>query len=185
MVLKGRDRGFGQCVDGVGADEAVDVFRVGEGGILGGCRGPQRFLRVRAVGGKAVPSRPGEAAAQPRCRAARPLPSASHSAGPGPCHISNGTRPTDQTLRFALGEYTSWCRRSPQSRTAAAPSTGPQPGHRDVRTAPTRSVMSLAVYVIGAGAHYGYRWIAPEEPTGRLIDAGDKSRSADRTVHRR
>src|SRR5665647_462774 len=36
VVLEGGDRGLGQGVDGVGADELVDVQGVGIGGVLGG-----------------------------------------------------------------------------------------------------------------------------------------------------
>jgi hypothetical protein len=64
VVLEGGDGDLREGVDGVGADQAVDVERVGIGGVLGGRRCPQRPLRVAASGGKALPPRPGETVAE-------------------------------------------------------------------------------------------------------------------------
>src|SRR6266566_9034254 len=60
VVLEGGDGGLGQRVDGVWPDELVDVQGVGVGGVLGGRRGPQRPLSVRAETGQALPPLAGE-----------------------------------------------------------------------------------------------------------------------------
>src|ERR1035437_10133246 len=56
VIEEGRDGGIRQCVDGVGADEGIDVGQVRVGRVLGGSGRPQRALHVGSFGGEGVPA---------------------------------------------------------------------------------------------------------------------------------
>ena len=60
MVGERLERGFGQRVDGVGADQLVDVERVGVRVVLGRRRRPQRPLHPGAACGERLPTGPRE-----------------------------------------------------------------------------------------------------------------------------
>ena len=60
MVTRGVDRLVGHRVDGVRADQVVDVERVRVVRVLGRGRGPERALNVRALGGERLPARSAE-----------------------------------------------------------------------------------------------------------------------------
>src|ERR1035437_1072609 len=56
VIKEGRDGGIRQCVDGVGADEGIDVGQVRVRGVLGGSGRPQRALHVGSFGGEGIPA---------------------------------------------------------------------------------------------------------------------------------
>src|ERR1700730_11352101 len=56
VILEGGDGGVGQCANGVGTDQAVDVQGVALRGLLGGRGRPQGPRQVRASGSEPVPA---------------------------------------------------------------------------------------------------------------------------------
>jgi hypothetical protein len=64
VVLERLDRALRQGVHGVGADQVVDVQRVGVVGVLGRRRSPERPLDIRAAGRQPLPSLAGEEPAE-------------------------------------------------------------------------------------------------------------------------